>query len=91
MLLALHPVDHPPARPPATPRSVLQREADLRFALVRVRENAESVAFYEGGQREGASARARLDAAVATHFGKVAWESWLSLFRWAGSEGGEIG
>ena len=26
----------------------LQKEADFRFSLVRVRENAESIAFYQG-------------------------------------------
>ena len=26
----------------------LQREADFRFSLVRIRENAESIAFYAG-------------------------------------------
>jgi putative ATP-binding cassette transporter len=26
----------------------LQREADFRFSLVRIRENAESIAFYGG-------------------------------------------
>jgi hypothetical protein len=30
----------------------LQREADLRFSLVRLRENAESIAFYGGEGQE---------------------------------------
>jgi len=35
----------------------LRREADFRFSLIRVRENAESIAFYGGEQQE----RARID------------------------------
>ena len=29
----------------------LRREADLRFGLIRVRENAESIALYQGEER----------------------------------------
>ncbi|EFN57216.1 hypothetical protein CHLNCDRAFT_143667 [Chlorella variabilis] len=64
--------------------SVLQREADLRFALVRVRENAESIAFYSGDQREAELAVARLARVIATIFGKasfVRWEAYLSLWQ----------
>ncbi|KAL4856100.1 Tubulin polyglutamylase ttll6 [Chlorella vulgaris] len=53
--------------------SVLQREADLRFALVRVRENAESIAFYAGDLRESELASARL--------ARVRWEAYLSLWQ----------
>ena len=35
----------------------LRREADFRFSLIRLRENAESIAFYGGEQQE----RARID------------------------------
>ena len=45
---------------------VLQLEADLRFALVRVREHAESVAFYSGGGRERGIADGRLGSLVDT-------------------------
>ena len=41
----------------------LRREADFRFGLMRVRENAESIAFYRGESQE----RARIDG----HFAKV--------------------
>lgn len=38
---------------------------------VRVRENAESIAFYTGDQREKELAAARLAAVIATIFGRV--------------------
>jgi ABC-type uncharacterized transport system fused permease/ATPase subunit len=40
------------------------READLRYSLVRVRENAEAVAFYGGERAEETALRGRLSAAV---------------------------
>jgi vitamin B12/bleomycin/antimicrobial peptide transport system ATP-binding/permease protein len=37
----------------------LRREADYRFSLIRVRENAEAIAFYRGEAREAAHVHAR--------------------------------
>mmetsp|Transcript_7310 Transcript_7310/g.17664 ORF Transcript_7310/g.17664 Transcript_7310/m.17664 type:complete len:821 (+) Transcript_7310:19-2481(+) len=45
------------------------READFRYGLVRVRENAESVAFYRGETDEKALLSLRLQAAVENYFG----------------------
>ena len=42
-----------------------RREADFRFALVRVRENAEPIAFYRGEAAEAATLRARFARIVA--------------------------
>ena len=42
----------------------LVREANLRYALVRLRENAESIAFYRGEAQEAASVEGRLRGAV---------------------------
>merc|ERR1740116_422951 len=42
----------------------LRREADLRYLLVRLRENAESIAFYLGEKQEEVAVNARLGSAV---------------------------
>lgn len=42
----------------------LVREADLRYGLIRMRENAESIAFFKGEAREEAEITRRLKAAV---------------------------
>lgn len=43
----------------------LQREADFRFSLVRVRENSESIAFYAGENVEERETDRRLEYAIA--------------------------
>ena len=42
----------------------LQREADFRFALVRIRENAESIAFYAGEKVEQKEVARKFDRAI---------------------------
>lgn len=42
----------------------LKKEADFRYALVRVRENAEGIAFYEGEDTEGGEVGDRLGRVV---------------------------
>jgi putative ATP-binding cassette transporter len=51
----------------------LKREADFRFSMVRVRENAESIAMYHGERKEHSQVQAR--------FGKV-FENFDKLIRW---------
>jgi len=59
----------------------LRREADFRFGLMRVRENAESIAFYRGEAQE----RARVDrqfGAVFSNFAKlIKTQRSLNLFQ----------
>jgi ABC-type uncharacterized transport system fused permease/ATPase subunit len=43
----------------------LRREADLRYLLVRIRENAESIAFYGGEDVEGKEVSSRLSRVVS--------------------------
>ena len=51
----------------------LKREADFRFSMVRVRENAESIAMYHGERQEHSQVQAR--------FGKV-FDNFDRLIRW---------
>jgi len=67
---------------PLVPLNYAQQryEADFRFALVRLRENAEQVALYGGEARERANFRARF-AGVASNWYSLMWAGLkLNLF-----------
>lgn len=58
----------------------LKREANFRFGLVRIRENAESIAFYHGTDRESSHVR-KIFAPVLSIYNKViTWERNLEIF-----------
>ena len=63
----------------------LQREADFRFNLVRVREHAEPIAFHNGEERE-MSALMRVFGALFAHYRQVlSWQLRLNTFQYAHS------
>ena len=61
----------------------LRREADLRFGLVRIRENAESIALYRGEGQELHQVKSRF-AQVFRNFNElIVWGLKLNLFSYA--------
>ena len=55
----------------------LKKEANFRFSLVRVRENAEAIAFYQGESQESMQIKDRFMAAFNNYKRLLTWE--LSL------------
>ena len=58
----------------------LRREADLRYGLVHVRDNAESIAFYQGERREAAYVIRRLREAMSNLNFLIGWQRNLAFF-----------
>src|SRR5262245_262798 len=58
----------------------LKREADFRFGLVRVRENAESIALYRGEDQELSQVERRFEAAFGNYSKLITWQLLLNLF-----------
>lgn len=63
----------------------LQREADFRFGLVRVREHAEPIAFHAGEAREAFTLRRLFDALYDNYRQILRWQFKLNLFQYAHS------
>ncbi|MDD2713775.1 MAG: ABC transporter ATP-binding protein/permease [Simplicispira sp.] len=59
----------------------LRREADFRFGLMRLRENAESIAFYRGEAQERAQLNQRFDAAFSNFALLIKQQRALNLFQ----------
>lgn len=60
----------------------LRREADFRFSLVRVRENAESIAFYRGEAQELQQVKSRFTAAFDNFNKLIKSQFFLNLFQY---------
>ena len=58
----------------------LRKEADLRYGLVHVRDNAESIAFYQGEEREASQVTGRLRNAIANLNFLIGWQRNLGFF-----------
>ena len=57
-----------------------QKEATFRYGLVRVRENAESIAFFRGEKREHRDLIDRLNDALQNSFWIIGWTRNLGFF-----------
>ena len=57
----------------------LKREANFRFSLVRIRENAEAIAFYRGEAQEASQVNNRFMAAFENFKKLIVWELNLNV------------
>jgi putative ATP-binding cassette transporter len=60
-----------------------QREADFRYGLVRVRDNAESVAFFRGEKREESDLVGRFAEVLRNSLRIIGWNRNLAFFTYA--------
>ena len=59
----------------------IQKEANFRFGLVRIRENSESIAFYQGEEQENQNLKRTFGEAFRNYNLLVLWEQiYLGLF-----------
>ncbi|MDB9348523.1 ABC transporter ATP-binding protein/permease [Nodularia spumigena] len=59
----------------------LKREADFRYGLVRVRENAESIAFYGGENQESQQLKQKFIRVFANIKRLIRWQFQLNVFQ----------
>src|SRR5262245_9954537 len=61
----------------------LKREADFRFGMVRIRENAEAIAFYHGERQESSQVKERFGQAFLNFKKLILWQLNLNTFQYA--------
>jgi putative ATP-binding cassette transporter len=59
----------------------LRLEADFRYGMVHVRDNAESIAFYRGEQQESREVSRRLDGAIVNFDRLIRWSAAIYVVR----------
>ncbi|KEF41508.1 MAG: ABC transporter ATP-binding protein [Cyanobium sp. CACIAM 14] len=59
----------------------LKLEADFRYGLVHIRDNAESIAFYRGEQQEQKEGERRLDGVIVNYNRLIIWEALISVIQ----------
>ncbi|NJR70411.1 MAG: ABC transporter ATP-binding protein/permease [Synechococcales cyanobacterium CRU_2_2] len=59
----------------------LRLEADFRYGMVHVRDNAESIAFYRGEELENQQVSDRLKNAIRNFDLKIIWLAYLGVFQ----------
>jgi putative ATP-binding cassette transporter len=61
----------------------LKREANFRFSLIRIRENAESIALYRGEAQESFHVKQRFHEAFINYLKLIKWQLNLNMFQYA--------
>ena len=59
----------------------LKLEADFRYGLVHIRDNAESIAFYKGEVQESQEAERRLGGAIQNFDRLIIWQALINMIR----------
>jgi vitamin B12/bleomycin/antimicrobial peptide transport system ATP-binding/permease protein len=58
----------------------LKKEADFRYGLVHIRDNAESIAFYRGENQESGEVKGRFGEAIRNYNLLIEWQRNLGFF-----------
>ncbi|CAE7655211.1 unnamed protein product [Symbiodinium pilosum] len=59
----------------------LQLQADFRYSLVHVRDNAEAIAFYQGEDKESDVVKDKLRAAIQNYDQVIQWTTGLTFYQ----------
>jgi putative ATP-binding cassette transporter len=59
----------------------LRLEADFRYGLVHIRDNAESIAFYGGEEQESREADRRLSGAIRNYDRLIVWQALINVIQ----------